>query len=672
MARLVIWSPEEAKAELGKRLSYAKVQRRGLEGQWDETERTLYSTKGTYGIGGDVSLSFESQAELGLADADNTAGPTIGINYTLKNLRFIHSQLSANPPSVVARPTSNDPSDRRKADAADRLIRYGIRKYKLQELFDLCSLYTLQYGTGFVKTTWDPDLGDVVEFNEETGELLLEGDISVTVPNPKDLFLDQDATTWDEVKYIFERVMMPWEEAIYRFGDDKKELLLQHRIEQDSQRSEMGNALPMDKQKYDVVEVYQYWEKGLPYNGMVGRYCWLVKSGDLLTPVKPNPFRFSPPKDRGMDIPGGSENKELPAKAHLPYHCFTDLDVAGQVWGRSMVSYQAPLQDVHNRLTNVILDCLQAHGTARIVLPEGTEIADGSITNSPLDIIRITGTQPPHFMAPMGLPPALDNFLMLMEQGIDAMAGVNEAMFGQQSREQSGFSMQYATNQGNTIRRRLFNKYVLLTESVFKAYLNLVRKHWSETRTIFVLGKEKAFEALDIKGADISGGFDLVVEYGASLSLDPTTRREEIITLMPIFREAGVDTRTIMQMLKLNELEGLYDAVQLAADRQREIFEEMTAGPTPLYIAPKELQDHTNMLKFAYHFIMTTEFKYMPPEKQALIERHIRERETLAAQGAAPAEGALPQAAPGGLPALAGPQAEATVTTPQSPQLINQ
>jgi len=42
------------------------------------------------------------------------------------------------------------------------------------------------------------------------------------------------------------------------------------------------------------------------------------------------------------------------------------------------------------------------------------------------------------------------------------MAGVNDSMFGQQKREQSGFSMQYATNQGKMVRRRLFNKMCYL------------------------------------------------------------------------------------------------------------------------------------------------------------------------------------------------------------------
>jgi hypothetical protein len=359
-------------------------------------------------------------------------------------------------------------------------------------------------------------------------------------------------------------------------------------------------------------------------------------------------MRFSPPKNRGVEGLGDEVDKPLPAKAVLPYHLFTDVDVPGTVWGRAVVAYETSLQETYNKMFNVMLDNLHAHGVARMILPEGAEIADGAVTNSPWDIIKITGTQPPHFMEPMPLPAAFPQLIQQAKQGIDDMAGVNEAMFGQQSREQSGFLMQYATNQANLIRHRLFNKYVMMTESVYRFYLNLIRKYWEETRVIHVLGKEKAFEAVDIKGADIDGGFDLTVEYGASLSLDPTTRRTEVLNMMPLFEKAGVSTRTILQMIKLNELEGLYDKVQLAADRQRELFEEMLAKN--LYIPPRDLQDHKNMLEYAYEYVMTTEYKYLQPEQQALVDRHIKEREQLAAAGAMAGAG-MPGGAPGGAPA---------------------
>jgi hypothetical protein len=637
------WSTEQAKSELFKRLSHAKDHRRPDEVQWDENKRTLYSTRGNGGLDSDVSISFTSDDELGVSD-----NPSVAINYAFKNYRFIHSQLSANPPSVVARPTSNDPSDRRKADAADRLIRYAIRKYNLQELFDLCSANTLQYGTGIIKTIWDAELGDIQDIDEETGELIMEGDLAFSVPSPENIWLDPDAAMGGDLKWVFEEIPMPFEEACYRFGEEKKDILEKWRQKGESNLS--GN--PAGK-KYDVVRVLQYWEKGLPHNGMLGRFCYCTPDCELLTPVKANPFRFSRPKDRGLDVPEGPADKERPGRAQLPYHLFTDIDVPGRVWGRSFLTYEAPLQDLHNRLINTVMDNVAAHGVARIILPEGAEIADDSITNSPWDVIKITGSQPLHFMQPMQMPTAVNDLITMVRQGLDDMAGVNEAMFGQQSREQSGFSMQYATNQGNLIRRRMFNKYVLLTESVFKAFLNLVRKYWNEGRTIYVLGKEKAFEAIDIKGADIDGGFDLVVEYGASLSLDPTTRREEILTLLPLFEKAGIDTGTVLQMLKLNELEGLYDRVAMAKDRQREEFEEMIK--TGVYVPVRELQDHKARLIYAYEFVESTEYKYLDPSSQALIDRQVKEREMQAAKGAAPsAPGPLPQGPTGALPAVPG------------------
>jgi hypothetical protein len=221
-------------------------------------------------------------------------------------------------------------------------------------------------------------------------------------------------------------------------------------------------------------------------------------------------------------------------------------------------------------------------------------------------------------------------------------------MFGQMQRETSGFSLQYATNQGNLIRRRLFNKYVTFVENIYKAYLNLIRKHWDETHIIYVLGKEKAFEAISIKGADIDGGYDLVCEYGASLSLDPTTRREEILTMQPLFEKAGIPTKTILSLLKLNELEEVYDILQLSEERQREIFEEMISSGR--YIAPEEMQEHKGMLDYCYYYVMTAEFKYLPPEKQALILQHIKAREQMAASSTMPQAPGTPGPVPQGLP----------------------
>ena len=244
-------------------------------------------------------------------------------------------------------------------------------------------------------------------------------------------------------------------------------------------------------------------------------------------------------------------------------------------------------------------------------------------------------------------------------------------MFGQQSREQSAASMQYATNQGNMIRRRLFNKYVLCVESIYKAMLDLARKHWDTERTIRVLGQEKAFEALSIKGTDIDGGYDVVGEYGVTLSLDPITRRQEIMQLQPMFEKAGIPARMSMKMMKLNELEGMFDKLQMAEDRQREIFEEM--GESGRYLEPEGDMDHENMLAWALDYFMTAEFKYLPESTRVLCKQHYQARLSLAAQEKSGGLSGQPQA-PGPAAATdlaAVPATEAPIPgAPAAPEIV--
>src|SRR5687767_13253605 len=180
MRKIIIWSPEQAAKELEKRLTYCFEAHRALHDEFDINERVIYNTRGDAHASSNVSVSYESKAELGSLSGVDGSSTDVGINFVFKNQRFIHSQLSANPPSVVAKPTSSDINDRRKADAADRVIRYSIRRYKLHEQFDRATWNTLTYGTGIIKAVNNPDLGEILDYDKQTGELLMEGDLQVT------------------------------------------------------------------------------------------------------------------------------------------------------------------------------------------------------------------------------------------------------------------------------------------------------------------------------------------------------------------------------------------------------------------------------------------------------------------------------------------------------------
>jgi hypothetical protein len=206
MAKMITWTDEEAKKELSKRLSYGLDIKNRLQRDWNEAETTLFNTRAN-GVANELNVTFDSAAGLGTNEIDQ-GNTDYSVNYVYKNFRYICSQLAANPPAVIARPQTSDLADRRKADAADRLVRYLRTQYKLQEVFELGINNCQAYGTGITKTIWDSDGGDPIDYDEESGEIVMTGDFSITNISPWDFVIDPDANTWDEVKYVFERVMI--------------------------------------------------------------------------------------------------------------------------------------------------------------------------------------------------------------------------------------------------------------------------------------------------------------------------------------------------------------------------------------------------------------------------------------------------------------------------------
>ena len=638
--KLKVWTKEEGKAELQKRLTAAKKARAYLEQQWAQNERAVFATSSNPNYYGEEGLPWADEADEGGRQNSLTT------SYVLKNVRFLHSQMSANPPSTVARPNSADPEDRRSADAADRLLRYGLRKYKKQNHQDLVNLFVLVYGTGIGKTVFNPNSGMPIAFDEEKNAIEYEGDFENTEPHPRKMFLDPDAKDPTDVQWVIEQIDVPLDKAIMLFPEHQK--VLEGLIPQEQNTQVSASYDPFFKLKrFNRIPLYQYWETGTPENGQKGRFCWHLEDGTVLSDgdeVGPSPYAFK--------VYDANAN-ELGTYAKLPYHILTDIDVPGSAWGQSIVSYAAPLQDMLNHIDNVSADILQAHGVVRMAVPESAELTEEALTNSSWDAVIYAGNVPPSFMEPLPFPQALIQQRDQLRRAIDDIFGLTDLNFGQQQRETANSAMQFAVEQSNLIRKRLFNKLIAFVEEEAQDYLALIANNWNTPRTIKVLGREKAFEVSDIKGADIRSGYDVQTEYGTSLSLDPMARRMELMQYLPLFEKAGIKMRTVLGLMRMSELEGAWDISQLAADRQREYFEEIIAAGA--YIAPEELEDHESMLDYAKTWRMSAEFKYLAPDIQGYILQHMKARmallaEALSQPGAAPAVPGLdiaPAAAPG-------------------------
>ncbi len=317
----------------------------------------------------------------------------------------------------------------------------------------------------------------------------------------------------------------------------------------------------------------------------------------------------------------------------------TYVDVPKQLYGKSTIEYCIPLQDMLNKVDSSAVDAIQAHNVVRMVLTDNADVDDEKISNSSWDWVTVKGgmQNKPSFVNPAQLMSETWMVRNNAAMGIQDLFGINDSQLGVQKREQSAVSQQTAIEQGTLIHRRLFKKYERLTYNVYQNVLELVQKHWTLPQTVTIVGKENAFESKEFMGADIARGYDLKCEYGTSLPLDPNLRREALMLLKPTILEAGMSSKQFLQYLKLNDMEGIFDIMELSAERQREVFEEMIAKleekmpPEEAYIAPESGEEHKGRLDYAYTYVETTDFKYLPKIAKELIRQHITERETMLA-----------------------------------------
>jgi hypothetical protein len=642
--KVQVWSPEDYKRNIQKRFERASKYRALFEPHWKENDAIINNDR--TGEQNQFNITFDEITELEGGEVD-AGDASIGMNYAFKYLHFFHSQLSSNPPSTIVEPASTDPVDKERADAADRIVRHGMLTMGLQDVVDQQSLAALTYGNGWVKCLWDSNQGKVIHYDKSSGHLVMSGDIDAYSPSTFNVWIDEDAKRFTDVRYIFERKAMDVEDAVAYFPDNEDELRLAHKRRKelfDTRDASTGDV------EEDVIEIYEMYEKGMPINAMEGRHCFFLEDYTILGEPGANPH----------------------CQAGLPYQLLTYVDVPDQVYGKSRVDYVARLQTMLNALDTSFLDNIQAHHAIRLLVHRDTKLEDESVTDSPRDIIMWDGQHPPH---PMNPPQLMGDGWRFREQlvtAIQELYGVNDSMMGIQKREQSSLSQQTSIESGTMMHRRLFKKYAMMIERLYKDYLGLVKKHWTIPREIEVVGREKAFEVAKFQGSDIENGWDLRVSYGTSLPLDPNMKREAILLLQPMLKEAGMSPKQILNMMKLNEIESMHDRMSMAADRQREIFEEMViknrAG-IATYIAPRPVQEHDGMLEFAYDYIMTAEFRDLEPEIQLLIEKHVEQRESLRSEKAAagitptPEVGGGPGALPGS-PGVSGAIPPSVATTP--------
>jgi hypothetical protein len=457
------------------------------------------------------------------------------------------------------------------------------------------------------------------------------------------MWIDSTAIAWAEVEHMWERCWGSYEYWMSIFTEpEQQEILRKLKIAEDNRAQRDGRGSSENR-----FPLFYYYEKGMPRNAMKGRHAIITREGKMLTELMDNPhfYRCAMNKDEKVQakraLAAGSPLVKQPKIAVFPYHILTDIDVDDRVYGRSFIYYEANGQDIINRLDNTQLDNIKAFGAHKVILVGAGDISAEALDNDQFNVLRVQSAGQVYHMNPPNSLPDIATLRASTQASGEGVAGVNDAMSGKVERETSASALQQAAAAGNQVRRRIFNKFANYTKSINQSLLMISKENWDEGRTLNVLGKNGQFKRKNIKAFDIEGGYDFYVSYGEAFSLDPAMRRQEIMQIIPILQNAGaIKPHQIVELLKVNEIEMVYNMSELGKNRAKRIFDiiRRTKAQAPI---DKEWEDHDAILEFARQYFMTDEFLDEDPVVQKLMLANMEERVKVIA-GQSPKLGGTP------------------------------
>jgi hypothetical protein len=606
MARVIQLTEEQLIEDLRNKFSDCEKRMQTLKVELDICRRVYQNISLSPPAGLDAGLMTQYLAPSN--DAATEEMMVAGLELP-KCLNFLHGKLCISDPLVTSRARNLDVKNKRASECAEMFIPHFKDHTNLQERLEAGTfLNVVVDGNGVYYVGWDTDGGAAPSKPPVTNpdgsiEITMEGDFDCHSVSIDRFYIDAAAKTFLDANYVFEELDMDVSKAVFKFPD-KIEIIKDALEKRRDNPAAVGvTSMSIDEQNKDksTITVYHYWEKGTPWNGFNG--AWVI---------------FTEPKEPKILFRGPNPFKHK----KLPYELYTDIDIPDNPYGQSRIIYCAQVQQSINTLLSMILDNIALHGSVHLIAPEGATNAE-SIKNSadkvwtydPGSGGKIEQMQPKTVTTDVWR--LYDIFKVLIEN----YYGMNEFSQGNIPRELSSFAVQLALEMDDKYRLRLFNKKKMFLKNIYTKALSIAQQFVSDRRKLKIVGTEMAPKLEYYSAADLDGDYDISVDYGTYLPIDPAARKQQIIELFKsgMYEKAGGNVRKLMSLLVDGDL---LDA-KFDTDKSREIqnseIDKIIDGEE---VGINEWDDNESHAAAVNDFCRTQFFEHLDKEIKSAIWKH--------------------------------------------------
>lgn len=435
------------------------------------------------------------------------------------------------------------------------------------------------YGTGFLKTIWDPALGDGL------------GDPRIVRVDPFAMFPDPAAHSFDDANYIIEARRMSIQELDRRFPGTAKRLLgdgipsNEAVDERDDIASNAGRS-PMSNTGALSPVTAPAWglpgqggrDRALWHDGIVVFECWLREHRQIPASKK-QPARVVDGW-RCVIMCGGiilldEPGEALYGHAQHPYSRYV-LQEFGEFWGISLVDHLAPMQVNLNRLLAAIQQNAELIGNPIMVDSANSGITRTKITNRPGNRLTTNPNagginQAIGWLSPPSIPQYIMDMMQFYIQEMERVSGLSAIVKGNEPQGRPSEGTMDSVQEAAFVRVRSALRSLERTlRDCGRKVASLISENYTEPRLVSILGQsgqqtflglqKEHFYARDV-GQDAMEPFrfTLLVEAGGQ---QPVSRGQREANAMRLFALGGIDQIALLDAFDYPDRQAIVQRIQ--------------------------------------------------------------------------------------------------------------
>jgi hypothetical protein len=397
----------------------------------------------------------------------------------------IKNMILADRPTMEARAVNTDAKSLSQTYLAEGILDYYMREKKLENYIKRATEMAIVLGSAYIRMEWNATAGDLVDFDEESGEKAQMGEMEFTNLSPFDVVFDGTKDYWDN-EWLIVRSWKNKYDLAAKYPEHAEEI---RNLPTKSDASTYRLSI-FSNDETDDVPVYEFYHKrtnALPE----GRYVMFL-TPEIVTLDLPLPYR------------------------EIPIYRLAAGEYMGTPYGYSPLFDLYPIQEALNSTYSSIMTNQSAFAVQNLFVPRGADIDINSLEGA-LNII--TGNEAPQPLQMTATPEEVFDFLQIMESAMETVSGISSVTRGNpEASLKSGTALALVQSMSIQFISGLQNNYVKFVEAIGTSLINILKDFAKTPQTIALVGKDNRYLLKEFTGEDVSAINRVIVSMGNPLA----------------------------------------------------------------------------------------------------------------------------------------------------------